>query len=414
MKRSIALLLIFTCLSLSGCMYSHEITDMAFAVALGFDKAEDGLLVSMQFARPLSISGSGGEGGGGGGESSAGDDKDAAKNKNTTILSVKAEDFYTALSIAENSLSKQINLSHAKLVVFSSELAQDGIGDYVTMLMKNSQFSPNTYTAISLCKAKDYLGEANPSLEVNPAKYYTLLFSRNDSNFMPSTSLRDLYFDLYSPGKEPVLPAANLSKGGAKESSDGSPGEDFVAGEAKKESENKTDVSGLSAIKDGKLCGVLSANEAAAYHMLTGELKNTYISIKSVTRENEFITIRLTQDAPPKICVTEPEDVPQISAKIRLSGELLKCPDEDIKKLGTDGLNDMAARAVTARLSGFFNLTREQLGADIVGFGKKAKMKFADYPSWKEYDWQKHYQKAEFSPEVSVNISREGLLHSGG
>ena len=139
MKRSLALILVLMCLMLSGCRYSHEITDMAFAVALGFDKAEEGLLISMQFARPLSISGNGEAGGG---ESSESDDKDAAKNKNTTLLSVKAEDFYTALSIAENSLSKQINLSHVKLVLFSSELAQDGIGDYVTMLMKNSQLAP--------------------------------------------------------------------------------------------------------------------------------------------------------------------------------------------------------------------------------------------------------------------------------
>ena len=410
MKRSLALILVLMCLMLSGCRYSHEITDMAFAVALGFDKAEEGLLISMQFARPLSISGNGEAGGG---ESSESDDKDAAKNKNTTLLSVKAEDFYTALSIAENSLSKQINLSHVKLVLFSSELAQDGIGDYVTMLMKNSQLAPNTYTAITLCSAKDYLSEANPSLEINPAKYYTLLFSRNDSNFMPSTSLRDLYFDLFAPEKEAVLPAANLNKNTDKKKENNAPGEDYAAGDAKKEGENKTDVSGLVALKGGKLCGVLSANEATAYHILTGELKNAYISIKSETHKNEFITIRLTQDVAPKITVSISDDGPQISANVRLSGELLACPDEDLKKLGTDGINDMAARIVTARLSGFFNLTREQLGADIAGFGKKAKINFSDYPSWENFDWQKKYQNAEFLPEVSVNISREGLLFGG-
>ena len=247
-----ALLLTTLSLLLGGCQYSHEVTEMAYTVALGIDKGDEGLRVSIQFARPLSIAGEGGGSGSSSGAASGGGEggeNTAAKNKNTTMLTIDAEDVYTALSIAENSLSKQINLSHTKLLLFSAELAKEGLTDYVTLFMKDSQFSPNTYVAVSLCSADEYMRTVNPSLEVNPAKYYTLIFSKNNSDYMPATSLRDLYFSISALGREAVLPAANLSRGEDSrtvrmEAARG----DYEAGALSKSSENETDVSGMAVL----------------------------------------------------------------------------------------------------------------------------------------------------------------------
>lgn len=408
------LFLIISSLFLGGCEYSHEITDMAYAVALGLDQGEEGIRFSIQFARPLSIAG-----GSGGGESSSGSssgseegEETKAKNKNITMLTIDATDIYTAISVAESSLSKRINLSHTKLLLFSAELAKEGIGDYVALFMKNNQFSPNTYTAVSLCPAEDYMRTVNPSLEVNPAKYYTLLFSKSNGDLMPSTSLRDLYFNLSALGREPVLPAANINKDENTEHlSAPSLRGDYEAGELPKGSENRTDVSGMAVFQNGKLREVLSSHDAMSYHMLTGQLRESYLTMPSKTQTGKHITIRLTQPKRPKKHVTSLGDQPQITASVPLSAELVECPKSDMQEMGLDGLNQMASEQLSARLESFLKLSSELCGADVVGFGETAKMKFADYPAWQEYNWPEKYQNALFSATAKVNISREGLVH---
>lgn len=410
-----ALLIIAISFLLSGCQYSHEVTEMAYTVALGIDKGDEGLRVSIQFARPLSIAGEGGgsgessgvaSGGGEGGESTA------AKNKNTTMLTIDAEDVYTALSIAENSLSKQINLSHTKLLLFSAELAKEGLTDYVTLFMKDSQFSPNTYVAVSLCSADEYMRTVNPSLEINPAKYYTLIFSKNNSDYMPTTSLRDLYFSISALGREAVLPAANLSRGEDSrtvrmEAARG----DYEAGALSKNSENETDVSGMAVLRDGQLSQVLSSRDAMAYHMLTGELKRVYLTMPSQTKEGEHITLRLTQTKRPSRKVDQLGDAPRLSAHVPLTAEIVECPPQDIHELGLSGLNRLASEQVAAQLASFLDLTAAYCRADVTGFGNIAKMQFPDYPSWKDYNWPERYPAANFNVTAEVNISREGLVH---
>lgn len=412
MKRRLfaAILIAVIATSLGGCRYSHEITEMAYAVALGLDKEEDGIAVSVQFAKPLSISGgSGGESSGGSSEKG---EEDGAKNKNTTVLTVKGKDIFTALTAAENNLSKEINLSHIKLLLFSQDIAQEGIADCVKQFMKSNQFSPNTYTAISLCKAEEYMKTANPSLEINPAKYYTLIFSNNDNNYMPSTTLRELYFNLSANGEGEVLPVANLSNDESNEKSKS--GEDgYFAGQLSVGGENKADVSGMAILSGGKLKQVLSTKDALYYHMLTGKLREIYILIPSVKEEGEHITLRLTQDKKPKLCADELGETPKLSAKICLMGELVKCPDSDFNELGIDGLNELASRYIEGQLTDFLENTQNESKADVTGFGEISKMHFSDWNDWTLYNWQDKFINSEFSVTANVNISREGLVYTG-
>ena len=162
---------------LSGCRYSHEISEMAYTVALGLDKGENGAIrVTFQFAKPTMLAG---EDSGGGDSAEDGEADGTAKDASTALVTVDSVDIYSALSVVGNILSKQINLSHTKLLLFSAELAQDGIMDYITMLMKNSQFSPKTFVAVSLCSAQEYLKTVNPSLEERSGEVlYAGIFER--------------------------------------------------------------------------------------------------------------------------------------------------------------------------------------------------------------------------------------------
>lgn len=412
-NKLLAVLLLVLSVFLGGCEYSHEITEMAFAVALGLDVGKEGLRVSVQFAQPLNIAGEGGgeeESSGAASGSEESGEAPADKNQNTTMLTVEAEDIYTALSVAESSLSKRVNLSHVKLLLFSADLAKEGIRDYVTLFMKNSRFSPNTYTAVSLCRAEDYMREVSPALEQNPAKYYTLLFSQSNGDFMPATTLRELYFHLSAQGREPVLPAAGIDREETKPLKNGAAQGDYEAGELSKGSENRTDVSGMAVFRDGKLSQILSSHDAMAYQIFIGELRESYLSLPSPTQEGKRIVLRITQAKKPKKKVRLEENGVYIEALVPLSAEIAECPKHDLQQFGFSGLGESASAEMSARLKSFCNVTAKECRADVVGFGELAKRQFSDFPAWQAYDWQTKYPNAEFSIVVSVNVTSEGLV----
>ena len=86
---------------------------MAYVVSLGIDKGLEGnLILSFLFAVPISV----GVGGG-----------DWGSRKSTTLITVEASTINGAVSIVNTLISKRINFSHAKLILISKELAQEGV-----------------------------------------------------------------------------------------------------------------------------------------------------------------------------------------------------------------------------------------------------------------------------------------------
>ncbi len=100
MKRMLAAFLaVMFCVPLSGCRDLHEPNSIAYVVAVGVDRADSGNYdITIQFAKPVQISG-GEEGGGGEGNI-------------TENITVEAPAFFPALTIANQLVSKKFDLSH--------------------------------------------------------------------------------------------------------------------------------------------------------------------------------------------------------------------------------------------------------------------------------------------------------------
>ena len=96
---------------LTGCYNPKELDDLAYVIAIGLDKGtEDNILVSYQIAVPIKIAGEGSDGGKG----------------STTIVTLETDSLYNSISRANTMISKEITLSHNKLIVIS-ELSKDVI-----------------------------------------------------------------------------------------------------------------------------------------------------------------------------------------------------------------------------------------------------------------------------------------------
>jgi spore germination protein KC len=223
MKKYAVLVLLSMTLLLCGCYDGNEPNDIAYITAMGFDKAEnDNYNITIQFAKPTQISGGTSEQGGKGGS-------EILEN-----IMVEAPTIYAAINISNHIVSKKFSLAHTKLFVFSEELAREGLKDFTQTMARSEEVRPNVYMAVSQTSANEYLKSNAPVIEVNPAKYYQLVFEENEYNAVPLSALESFYFYQTSPEKDNVLPIAGVfksekeikgeSSGGSQGSSGGSSG----------------------------------------------------------------------------------------------------------------------------------------------------------------------------------------------
>ena len=110
-KIFIFALIVMFIIGFSNSYFSLNIDNLAYVLALGIDKGDDNnLKVSFQFSTPVSSSESG-----------------SSEPVKTMVNTTSASSISTAINLMNSYLGKQINLSHCKVIIFSEELAYEGI-----------------------------------------------------------------------------------------------------------------------------------------------------------------------------------------------------------------------------------------------------------------------------------------------
>ena len=64
------------------------------------------------------------------------------------------------------------------------------------IINRDSDIRPNIYFAVSKGTAKEFLEAVNPKTEVNPVRYYTIIFENDYSGFIPQNMSQDFYHHL--------------------------------------------------------------------------------------------------------------------------------------------------------------------------------------------------------------------------
>lgn len=159
------LILSISLFSLSGCVSTFNIDHLAFAVALGFDVSQNNKIkLSFQLSVP------GGQSGGSG----------SAQSDSSIVNSIECSSIDSGINLLNTYISKEVNLAHCKVIVFSEEFASRGISESLYTLMNNVQIRPDCNVVISRCNAEYFLNNSKPMLEKLSARYYELAPSSSD------------------------------------------------------------------------------------------------------------------------------------------------------------------------------------------------------------------------------------------
>ncbi len=123
----------------------------------------------------------------------------------SVIDTVEAACIESAVNLVNTFVSKEVNLSHCKIVVFSEEMAKQGISKEIYSLMNKVEVRPDTNIIISTSTAEEYITSVKPSLENLVAKFYEILPRSSEyTGYTSDIHLIDFFNKLESMSEEPI------------------------------------------------------------------------------------------------------------------------------------------------------------------------------------------------------------------
>jgi spore germination protein KC len=465
MRRIVAvMLLLVMCCGLAGCYDAKEVDDLAYVLAIGVDKGQTNLLkVTMQLAVPSALGGGGGGGGGGAG-------------KPYSIITLEAPTLTSSLNMANNFMSRRLELSHAEVAVFSEELAKSGtIDEYLRGMIRSREFRPTINIAVCKSPAEEYLRGIKPVLDLDPAKYYELTFSNyRYTGLSIRSQLTEFYADMESSCVQAVAVLAGVNKpkppeggqsggsaqgeqsggsdksdqsgdsggsakdgqsgGSAQGSQAGGPQQaampeestskskgrpqpfegDYEAGSIPRTGDVKGEIEGLAVFDGNRMVGEMDGEAATDYLLVNGDFHNAYKTFGDPQVKGAYVVLNVSQKSKPVRRVKIVDGKPQISVQIAL--------DADIQTIQS-GYNyedvkklPILEQAVETQfhdeIASFLSQTASTFHSDICGFGDNAKSLFLTWKDWEGYHWLQQYKNAAFDVNVRVRIRRPGLILS--
>lgn len=394
-KFFILVILTIILLSLSGCYDAHGIEEFSYATALGLDVSENKLLsLTLQISIPSTTSESG-----------------SSQSSKTDTITVECNSINSGISLINSYISKEVNLSHCKVIVISEELAYQGLSEYVDTFANTVEIRPDCNIIIAKCSAKDFIENASPSIDTLTARYYEVALKSSEyTGFTTSTKSVDFIGDMKTTFVQAHAILGNLKLENRNTELNSALDNIYKAGETPIEGSTNIEFFGTAVFRDDKLVGELNGIETICYLLVTNGFKNCTLSIPDPFNINSSVDLRLNKKRNSKVSVDFVNNSPYISVEVFLEGYGISL-DESTDYSSVEDisiLNNYAEQYLKLQLENYLYKTSKELNSDISGFGKYALSKYLTWDEWISSNWLENYKNSFFNVKVHVNIQSGG------
>lgn len=415
MKIYKILIILFIPILLSGCYDKQELDNYAYVVGIGADVGSgENLNVTYQIAIPLKLAGEG---------------NNTSGKETYTTYTVSAPSLYVANELVNTISSKEVNLSHIKLILYSEELAKSDLSEHLNSLISNFDIRPKTRVAICKGKAEEFLKEVAPILESSTARYYDLILdSYTYSSAIADTDLLAFNTATESIDREATAIITQLKEKGTittatsnydeiriegedsskdsqkSENSDNSSSKEGSSKEKNPE-EKEAKFAGLAMFNGGKMIGEVPPSLVIAHLMLTSDLEEASISLNDIKVEGKKVSIMLHQNSNCKIDVDIINDKPQISVELLLNAHLMSSGSTTnyLEKENKNILKKEIEKEIKNVVSDYLNLIISS-NSDIAGIGRYVKKNYLTWNEFKDQNWKENFKNSEFKVNVDVDL----------
>ena len=420
-KRALLLLLaVVLTVGTTGCYDRREVDENGYVLAIGFDQGiNDKLRLTLQIltfkGQESSPKGGGGLGGGAG----DGSNPEKGETDGTVVLTVDCPSIFTGINMANMTTARQLSLMHAKMIIFSEEMAKSGeMEKYILGIIRYREVRRIMYLMVTKGTAEDFVKENKTMISMSPSKTMQLLPQQSYTGLIPPINLFSFYNDFKSTEKQPIAILANvnnlknLKEPGPGEVPQATSGGAYLAGEVPRRGGVKRELFGAAVFRGGKMVGEINGSEVRALDMVTGDFRRGFITIKDPLSPDHIVPLDVLPSRKTKIKVNTRGDVPEIQVKVELEGDLLAVQSginyESVKLKRV--LEQAFEQETKSQLDELIAKCQHEFRADIFGFGRSAAFHFPTIEAWERYQWFKKFPNARINTEVKYTIRRTGTL----
>ncbi|MDO9573717.1 MAG: Ger(x)C family spore germination protein [Candidatus Contubernalis sp.] len=388
MKRKYAvIILILSMLFNSGCWNRVEPEEIALIMMVGFERDEegDGLKIFVQSANPPKV-GSSEEGGGG------------SQGESTWAASATGRTVTEALNNLAKKSTRLVDLSHMGIVLFSEDLAREGIAPLMDFFDRERQSRLITQPMVVEGDLQRVM-EADFVTEETAASALTRLHvvAREELAVSLEIPFRVILNRLSQPGWEIVMPRLR-----EVEPQEGEP-----------PPETPMEIDGLAVFKKDRMMGWLNSAETRGYNWIVGRITRPIYVFESPTRQGEEISVQVHQSSTRLEAVTRGEEVAVIVNAV-VEGRIEETTsDEEFLSAQSeliDSMNRRLGQAVRNDIQAALKKSQKEFESDIFGFGNLIyRTRFQEWEKL-ENRWDEIFPDLQVEVYVKAEVRRSGLV----
>lgn len=415
-KTLTALMLLLVGISttlLAGCWDYLEIDETGIILALGIDKGkENKLSLTARIAVPRVFTG------GASPESSGGSNG----KRPVEVVTVEAPTFTGALNMMNTFISLRLSLKHVKTVVFSEEIAREGIMTYLAVMARYPEFRRSVF--ITVCRnvtAREYLNSNFPVFESNPAKDAELLrLSSTYTNLIPAEPYFHFFYnDAKGYDADPTCHLISLQRDLPPGEGPQIQGEEwrsegrYYPGELPRQGGNPRELLGTAVFRGDRLVGEINGDETTALKLVRNTFKRAEISFEDPQNPGKMVALKLHRRKAPTFEIDLSGPVPRVHITVYLEGALIGVQASGInyeEPYNRLILEKAASDYLKKTIDKLIFRSQNAFRADILHVGKYVKHHFPTVQAWRDYRWlEERFPVAEITSEVQINIRTFGL-----
>lgn len=444
-KKFIIILILFVVFitfiaGFSNSYISRRIEHLAYVLVLGIDKGEKARLkISTQFINVSS--------------SSSGASSDSSQ---IVLTSCEANSMFSGLNLLNSYIGKEINLAHCSVVVFSEEIAKEGISSEIYSLINNEEIRSSANIVVTNCKAYDYINNSKPNLENITSKYFdTFDITSKLTGYFSNITLGDFFNRLSERNSDPIAVLGGLnstarseenksSSNSSKESSSSSNSgnSDNINGETLNSNSSSQDVedqekqeiettqnslvAGKSSIVGGrgtenlgiaifsgdKYIGELTVWESICHSLIINSIDTCIISVEDPLVENKQLEIQLSPNRKSKITSNIENGAININIELNLIANIISL-NSNINYEDIDTINKISTATqnrLNDELNKYFDKTAIKYNVDIDKYYLSILKYFPYQKNFDNFNYKEKLKNANFNCNTHVNIISSLLI----
>lgn len=444
-KKFIIILILFVVFitfiaGFSNSYISRRIEHLAYALVLGIDKGEKAKLkISTQFINVPS--------------SSSGASSDSSQ---IILTSCEANSMFSGLNLLNSYIGKEINLAHCSVVVFSEEIAKEGISSEIYSLINNEEIRSSANIVVTNCKAYDYINNSKPNLENLTSKYFdTFDITSKLTGYFSNITLGDFFNNLSESNSDPIAVLGGLnstarseedksSSNSSEESSSSSSSSDsadtnseasnsnsssqdvesqenqeietnqnnLVAGKSSIVGGRGTENLGLAIFSGDKYIGELTVWESICHSLITNSIDTCIISVEDPLVENKQLEIQLSPNKKSKITSNIENGDININIELNLIANIISL-NSNINYEDTDTIDKISTATqnrLNDELNKYFDKTARKYNVDIDKYYLSILKYFPYQKNFDDFNYKEKLKNANFNCNTHVNIISSLLI----